>query len=139
MGETKKTASVFREMKWEPGQKEAARAFADKVADSGKTLEQLAESGEVTPPAPWGEVVELLYVAHLLKSAREQQGLSLSDVEKATGMDTAQLSRLESGQGNPTLKTISRYATGLGKQIKLVLEDLAPQDSGVTGSPTLVH
>ena len=44
---------------------------------------------------------------------RFAQGLSLADLSSRTGMDRAALSRLENS-GNPTLKTLFRYAQGIG-------------------------
>jgi DNA-binding XRE family transcriptional regulator len=53
-----------------------------------------------------------------LKKLREQAGLSLSDVAERSGMDRAEISRLENGiHANPTIGTLSRYAEALGKEI----------------------
>jgi transcriptional regulator with XRE-family HTH domain len=91
----------------------------------------LIASGQISDSIPWGELHHSLMVAHELKLAREQQGLTLADVEERTGIDRAQLCKLESGQTNPTMQTITRYATGLGKRVRLVLEDLVPQEEPV--------
>jgi predicted transcriptional regulator len=54
----------------------------------------------------------------LLKAERQAQGLSLSDVEKKTGIGRAALSRLENeAELNPTVVTLTRYAEALGKKI----------------------
>jgi predicted transcriptional regulator len=53
-----------------------------------------------------------------LKHERQVQGLSLSDVEKRTGIGRAALSRLENEtELNPTVVTLSRYAEALGKEV----------------------
>ena len=36
-----------------------------------------------------------------------------------TGIDQADISRLENGTANPSLKTLKRLAAGMGKQLKL--------------------
>jgi predicted transcriptional regulator len=54
----------------------------------------------------------------LLKAEREALGLSLSDVEKKTGIGRAALSRLENEtEPNPTVLTLIRYAEALGKEL----------------------
>lgn len=59
-----------------------------------------------------------------LKAAREEQGLSLSDLTERTGMDRSALSKLETGQRpNPTFDTLVRYAEAVGKQLVLTLAD----------------
>ena len=55
-----------------------------------------------------------------LKLERRAQGLSLSDVEKRSGIGRAALSRLENEtELNPTVVTLSRYAAALGKEVVL--------------------
>lgn len=39
--------------------------------------------------------------------------MSQGDICRATGLDRAQVSNLESGNGNPTLATIEKIATAL--------------------------
>ena len=59
-----------------------------------------------------------------LKAAREERGLSLSDLTELTGMDRSALSKLETGQRpNPTLETLVRYAEAVGKHIVVSLVD----------------
>jgi predicted transcriptional regulator len=53
-----------------------------------------------------------------LKLQRQAQGLSLSDVEKRTGISRAALCRLENEIDlNPTVVTLTRYAEALGKDV----------------------
>jgi predicted transcriptional regulator len=55
-----------------------------------------------------------------LKRERHAQGLSLSDLEKRTGIGRAALSRLENNSElNPTVVTLTRYAEALGKEVVL--------------------
>lgn len=59
-----------------------------------------------------------------LKAAREERGLSLSDLTELTGMDRSALSKLETGKRpNPTLETLVRYADAVGKQLVVSLAD----------------
>lgn len=60
-------------------------------------------------------------VARELAQARQKQGLTQSDLAKRVGMAQADISKLESGQGNPSLKTLQRVAEGLGLHFELSL------------------
>lgn len=67
-------------------------------------------------------------VCTALKVAREEQGLSLGDVERLTGIDRSALSKLERGERpNVTCETLGRYAAALGKQIVIGLADANKQ------------
>ena len=61
-----------------------------------------------------------------LRAAREEQNLSLNDLQERTGIDRAHLSRLLSesgGPGNPTMQTLERLAAACGKRVVLSLQD----------------
>ncbi|MBN2293714.1 MAG: helix-turn-helix domain-containing protein [Pirellulales bacterium] len=59
-----------------------------------------------------------------LKAAREERGLSLSDLTDLTGMDRSAISKLETGQRpNPTVETLLRYAEAVGKHLVVSLVD----------------
>jgi predicted transcriptional regulator len=59
----------------------------------------------------------------MLKAERQSQGLSLSDVEKRSGIGRSALSRLENEtELNPTVVTLTRYAEALGKKIVVNFE-----------------
>ena len=59
-----------------------------------------------------------------LKNTREELGLSLSDIRAITGIDKANLSRLENASDpNPTIDTLTRYADAVGKEILITLAD----------------
>jgi DNA-binding XRE family transcriptional regulator len=78
-------------------------------------------------PADLGEFFDLRSVVGELRKAREAQGLSLADVQQATGIDRSALCRIESGEnGNPTVNTLIRYARALGRKINVVLLDADP-------------
>jgi hypothetical protein len=63
-----------------------------------------------------------------LMSIREAAGLSLADVAERSGIDKSALSRLENGvHDNPTVETLARYATAVGKRLTWSLQDLPAQ------------
>jgi ribosome-binding protein aMBF1 (putative translation factor) len=60
-----------------------------------------------------------------LRQARESAGLSLDDVASRSGIDKAQLSRLENGKvHDPRSSTLARYARAIGKRLAWSLEDV---------------
>jgi transcriptional regulator with XRE-family HTH domain len=58
-----------------------------------------------------------------LRELREAAGLSLADVAERAGMDKGFVSRLETGQGNPTMTTLARYAAVLGQRVVFGVEE----------------
>jgi ribosome-binding protein aMBF1 (putative translation factor) len=58
-----------------------------------------------------------------IRRERERQGLSLSDLERRTGIKGANLSKLETGKHfNPTIATMETLASALGMRVVLDLE-----------------
>ena len=57
------------------------------------------------------EIVKV--VGTTLRRLRAEQGLSLSDLARTSGVAKATLSALEGGRGNPTLETLSALAAAL--------------------------
>ena len=62
----------------------------------------------------------------LLKAERQAQGMTLQELEDRTGIGSGAISRLENDPApNPTVQTLQRIATALGKQITVQLSDSA--------------
>lgn len=59
--------------------------------------------------------------ARLLREERERQGLTQAEAAKNTGLSREVLCRLETQPGNATLKTLERYARGLGFEFEISL------------------
>jgi transcriptional regulator with XRE-family HTH domain len=51
---------------------------------------------------------------------REALGLTQAELAEKTGVDQADISRVERGSGNPTERTLVRLADALGAEWKLV-------------------
>lgn len=59
-----------------------------------------------------------------LKAKRQERRLSLTDVQRLSGIDRARLSRLESDpQANPTIETLDRIAQALGVELRISIVD----------------
>ncbi|MCQ2411896.1 MAG: helix-turn-helix domain-containing protein [Sphaerochaetaceae bacterium] len=50
---------------------------------------------------------------------RNELNISQQELAARTGIDRADICKLENGNGNPSLKTIKRIAKGLGKQVQI--------------------
>ena len=50
---------------------------------------------------------------------REEQQMSQQALADITGIDRADISKIENGNANPSLKTIKRVAAGLGKRVEI--------------------
>lgn len=100
------------------------------------TLEQLLATGDYTEPVLHGQFLDLLSSMSKLKQERVRAGLSLADVSKLSGIDSAALSRLENGQQpNPTLDTLYRYAGAVGKEIVWSFRDAQPSRAKAKPKP----
>ncbi len=51
--------------------------------------------------------------------ARQEKNISQQELADATGIDRADISKIENGNANPSLKTIKRVAEGLGKKVEI--------------------
>ena len=51
--------------------------------------------------------------------ARRTSGLTQKQLSEKTGITQADISKLESGTANPSLKTMRRLAAGMGMKLKL--------------------
>ena len=51
--------------------------------------------------------------------ARKASGLTQKQLSERTGIAQADISKLESGNANPSLRTLQRLAAGMGMQVKI--------------------
>jgi DNA-binding Xre family transcriptional regulator len=101
-------------------------------ADEARTAKHLRESiaGELDSIRSrakqlLAEARAVKAVCAALRDARREQGFTLGDLERMTGIDRSALSKLERGERpNITFETLVRYAAALGKQLRIDLEDL---------------
>ena len=57
-------------------------------------------------------------VIQALIDARKATGISQKQLAKLTGIHQADISKLENGSANPSLKTLQRIAAGMGMKLK---------------------
>ena len=54
--------------------------------------------------------------------ARKEIGITQKQLAEATGIAQADISRLESGNANPSLRTLKRLAAGMGMRVRIDFE-----------------
>lgn len=54
--------------------------------------------------------------------ARKSSGMTQKQLSEKTGIAQADISKLESGSANPSLRTLQRLAAGMGMRIKIVFQ-----------------
>lgn len=58
-------------------------------------------------------------VIRAMLDARKAAGLTQKDLADRTGIAQADISKLENGNANPSLRTLKRLAEGMGMQLKV--------------------
>ena len=58
-----------------------------------------------------------------LRSRRDEQGISLSELARRSGIAKGRLSQLESGAGNPTIETVFGRSNALGVPVSSLLNE----------------
>lgn len=51
--------------------------------------------------------------------ARREKGITQKELSERTGIAQSDISKLENGNANPSVKTLERVATALGKRLKI--------------------
>lgn len=57
--------------------------------------------------------------------ARKSSGMTQKQLSEKTGIAQADISKLESGSANPSLRTLQRLAAGMGMRVKIEFQPLA--------------
>lgn len=63
--------------------------------------------------APEYDIIEAMIIA------RKNLNITQKDLSEKTGINQADISRIENGTRNPSLKMLKKLASGLGMQLKL--------------------
>ena len=67
----------------------------------------------------WEALEPEFQIVRAIIEGREETGLTQAQLAQATGINQANISRLENGTGNPSLQTLKRLAAGMGMKLKL--------------------
>ena len=58
-------------------------------------------------------------VIRAILEARKEAGITQQELSERTGIAQGDISKLENGSANPSVKTLERIATALGKRLKI--------------------
>lgn len=69
--------------------------------------------------APWDALEPEEQIVRAIIEGREENHLTQNQLAHATGIHQTNISKLESGTANPSLRTLKRLAAGMGRKLKL--------------------
>lgn len=67
----------------------------------------------------WDALEPEYQIIKAMLSARNEKAITQKQLADITGIPQADISRLENGNANPSLKTLQRLADGMGMKLKL--------------------
>ena len=77
--------------------------------------------------AEWDALEPEFTIMQAMIDARKASGLTQKQLSERTGIAQADISKLESGNANPSLKTLQRLAAGMGMKVRV---EFLPVGSG---------
>ena len=69
--------------------------------------------------AEWDALEPEYQIMRAIIEARKSNGLTQNELSARAGITQADISRLENGEANPSLKTMKRLAAALGKKLQI--------------------
>lgn len=100
--------------------------LAEVRADAETHREEIIAQGREILRSHVAATAALRETFRLLKHERQSQGVTLQELETRTGISRGALSRLENDPTpNPTVRTLQRIASALGKSLVVRLSDSA--------------
>lgn len=79
--------------------------------------------------AEWDALEPEYQVIRAMLDARIEKNLTQKQLADLTGIAQADISRIENGTANPSLKTLQRLAQGLGMMLKLEFVPCSPNNT----------
>ena len=95
--------------------------MATKFTEFMRELQREAKSEGPEAMAELRYFRERYRLARRFAEARRRRGWTQKKLSEKTGIDQSEISNIESGQANPTYKTLQTVASALGGKIELVL------------------
>jgi ribosome-binding protein aMBF1 (putative translation factor) len=130
---SKQTPRLHRPHMQTPEQEAEEQAIRERFQHEKSTLQDLVDRGDIAAVFTMGEYWELRKTFAALRALREQQGLSISELARRTGIDEAMISRLEGGHvDNLSIVAMTQYAQALGKRVVVRLVDAAERGDAVS-------
>ena len=73
----------------------------------------------------WNELEPEFQIINAILDARKEKNLTQKELSKLTGIAQADISKLENGIANPSVKTLQRLANGMGMAVKIEFVPIA--------------
>ena len=67
----------------------------------------------------WDEMEPEYQIMKAMIAARMETGITQQQLSEKTGINQSNLSRIENGNGNPSVSTLYRIASALGKKLSI--------------------
>ena len=87
------------------------------MSDFRKYLEKQLQNPDFK--AEWDALEPELSIMQAVIDARKESGLTQQQLAERTGITQADISKLENGNANPSLKTLQRLASAMDKKLKI--------------------
>ena len=91
------------------------------------TLDELMKDPEFK--AEYDALEPEFQVIRAMLSGRESANITQKELAKKTGIAQADISRIENGNGNPSIRTLQRLANGMGMALKIEFVPLSTNHS----------
>lgn len=92
------------------------RNFRDALANEMKNPEFVTA---------WNELEPEFQIINAMLDARKEKNLTQKELSELTGIAQADISKLENGTANPSVKTLQRLANGMGMTVKIEFVPIA--------------
>ncbi len=73
----------------------------------------------------WEALEPEFAIVQAMIDARKASGLTQKQLSERTGIAQADISKLESGNANPSIKTLKRLAAGMGMRVKIEFQPVS--------------
>lgn len=80
--------------------------------------------------AEWDALQPELAIMQAMIDARKQSGLTQKQLSERTGIAQSDISKMENGSANPSVRTLLRLADGLGMHLKIEFVPKGSQNAG---------
>lgn len=84
----------------------------------------------------WEDIQPEMDIIRSMIDLRISQNLTQEDLAKRTGINQSDISKIENGTRNPSLKMIKRLADGMGMNVKIVF---TPKRGGTSEKTEILH
>lgn len=87
------------------------------MSDFRKLLNEELKDPEIK--AEWDKLEPEYQIIRSMIEARRTKNISQKELSDLTGITQSDISRIENGNANPSIRTLQRLANGLGMKLKL--------------------